>query len=109
MWQDGCCRPAASERQIEAYNVQKLERIRREFALILALSLFALRSPDVWHPALIFWFRSLGSAIAGTDSDWGGPYLLLYGLQGALSAWPVLLAALELPLHLLPTCARPSG
>jgi hypothetical protein len=94
---------------VEKIQVQKLERIRREFVLILALSLFVLRLPDVWHPALILWFRSLGSATAGTDSDWGGPYLLLYGLQRVLSAWSVLLAALELPLHLLPTCAQPDG
>jgi hypothetical protein len=94
---------------VEKIQVQKLERIRREFVLILALSLFVLRLPDVWHPALILWFRSLGSATAGTDSDWGSPYLLLYGLQRVLSAWSVLLAALELPLHLLPTCTQPGG
>lgn len=94
---------------VEKIQVQKLERIRREFILILALSLFILRLPDVWHPSLILWFRRLGSATAGTDSDWGGPYLLLYGVQRVLSAWSVFLAALKLPLHLLPTCAQPAG
>lgn len=92
---------------VEKIQVHKLERIRREFILILALSLFVLRLPDVWHPALILWFRCLGSATAGTNCDWGGPYLLLYGLQRVLSAWSVLLAALKLPLHLLPTDTKP--
>jgi hypothetical protein len=94
---------------VEKIQLQKLERIRREFILILALSLFVLRLPDVWHPSLILWFRHLGSATAGTDSDWGGPYLLLYGIQRVLSAWSVFLAAFKLPLHLLPTCALPDG
>ena len=53
---------------VEKIQLQKLERIRREFILILALSLFVLRLPDVWHPSLILWFRRLGSATAGTDS-----------------------------------------
>jgi hypothetical protein len=94
---------------VEKIQLQKLERIRREFILILALSLFILRLPDVWHPSLILWFRRLGSATAETDSDWNGPYLLLYGIQRVLSAWSVFLAALKLPLHLLPTCAQPFG
>jgi hypothetical protein len=94
---------------VEKIQLQKLERIRREFVLILALSLFVLRLPDVWHPSLILWFRRLGSATAGTDSDWDGPYLLLYGVQRVLSAWSVFLAALRLPLHLLPTCVPPDG
>jgi hypothetical protein len=94
---------------VEKIQLQKLERIRREFILILALSLFILRLPDVWHPSLVLWFRRLGSATAGTDSDWNGPYLLLYGIQRVLSAWSVFLAALKLPLHLLPTCAQPFG
>jgi len=94
---------------VEKIQLQKLERIRREFILILALSLFVLRLPDVWHPSLILWFRRLGSATAGTDSDWNGPYLLLCGIQRVLSAWSVFLAALKLPLHLLPTCAQPFG
>jgi hypothetical protein len=94
---------------VEKIQLQKLERIRREFILILALSLFVLRLPDVWHPSLILWFRRLGSATAGTSSDWHGPYLLLYGIQRVLSAWSVFLAALRLPLHLLPTCAPPDG
>lgn len=91
---------------VEKIQLHKLERIRREFVLILALSLFILRLPDVWHPSLILWFRRLGSATAGTDSDWGGPYLLLYGIQRVLSAWSVFLAALKLPLHLLPHDAK---
>jgi hypothetical protein len=94
---------------VEKIQLRKMERIRREFSLILALSLFVLRLPDIWHPSLILWFRRLGSATAGTDSDWGGPYLLLYGLQRVLSAWSVFLAALKLPLHLLPACAPPEG
>ena len=94
---------------VEKIQLQKLERIRREFILILALSLFILRLPDVWHPSLILWFRRLGSATAGTDSDWGGPYLLLYGVQRVLSAWSVFLTAFKLPLHLLPICAQPDG
>jgi hypothetical protein len=84
---------------VEKIQLQKLECIRREFILILALSLFVLRLPDVWHPSFILWLRKLGSATVGTDSDWGGPYLLLYGLQRVLSAWSVFLACLKLPLH----------
>lgn len=92
---------------VEKIQLQKLERIRREFILIVVLSLFILRLPDVWHPSLILWFRCLGSATAGTSSDWGGPYLLLYGVQRVLSAWSVFLACLKLPLHLLPTGVQP--
>jgi hypothetical protein len=91
---------------VEKIQLHKMERIRREFILILALSLFVLRLPNVWHPSLILWFRRLGSATAGTDYDWGGPYLLLYGLQRVLSAWSVFLTALKLPLHLLPASAQ---
>ena len=94
---------------VEKIQLHKLERIRREFILILALSLFVLRLPDVWHPSFILWLRQLGSATAGTDSDWGGPYLLLYGLQRVLSAWSVFLACLKLPLHHLPAAAQPDG
>jgi hypothetical protein len=91
---------------VEKIQVHKLERIRREFILILALSLFVLRLPDLWHPSLILWFRRLGSATAGSDYDWGGPYLLLYGIQRVLSAWSVLLAAFKLPLDLLHKSAQ---
>jgi hypothetical protein len=87
---------------VEKIQLHKLERIRREFILILVLSLFVLRLPDVWHPSFILWLRQLGSATAGADSDWGGPYLLLYGLQRVLSARSVFLACLKLPLHCLP-------
>ncbi len=93
---------------VEKIQLHKLERIRREFILILALSLFVLRLPDVWHPSFILWLRKLGSATAGTDSDWGGPYLLLYGLQRVFSAWSVFLACLKLPLH-LPVVVQADG
>ncbi len=94
---------------VEKIQLHKLERIRREFVLVLALSLFVLRLPDVWHPSFILWLRQLGSATAGTDSDWGGPYLLLYGIQRVVSAWSVFLACLKLPLHLLPVGVQPDG
>jgi hypothetical protein len=94
---------------VQKIQLHKLERIRREFILILALSLFILRLPDVWDPSLILWFRRLGSATTGTDSDWGDPYLLPYGFQRVLSAWSVFVAAFKLPLHLLPTCSQPYG
>jgi hypothetical protein len=84
---------------IEKIQVHKLERIRREFCLILALSLFILRLPNVWHASIVLWFRRLASATAGTNSDWRGHYLLLYGIQRALSAWSVFLASLRFPLH----------
>jgi len=91
---------------VEKIQLHKLERIRREFCLILILSLFILRLPDLWHPSFILWLRQLGSATAGTDSDWGGPYLLLFGVQRVLSAWSVFLACLKLPRRLLPAPAR---
>lgn len=94
---------------VEKIQLHKLERIRREFILILALSLFVLRLPDLWHPSFILWLRKLGSATVGTNSDWGGPYLLLYGLQRVLSAWSVFLACPKLPLHFLAVVVQADG
>jgi hypothetical protein len=71
---------------IEKIQLHRLERFRREFVLILAAAVFVLRLPHVWAPAVVTWVRQLASALAGTDRDRGGAYLLLRGIQRLLSA-----------------------
>jgi len=80
---------------VEKIQLRTLERRRRELILILVAALFVLRLPQLWSPAVLTWLRQLGSAIAGTSMDRGGPYLLLAGLQAVLTACAVLASLLR--------------
>jgi hypothetical protein len=75
---------------VEKIQLRTLERRRRELILILVAALFVLRLPQLWSPAVLTWLRQLGSGIAGTSMDRGGPYLFLAGLQAVLTAHAVL-------------------
>ena len=79
---------------VEKIQLRTLERRRRELILILVAALFVLRLPQLWSPAVLTWLRQLGSGIAGTSMDRGGPYLLLAGLQAVLTACAVLASLL---------------
>ena len=80
---------------VEKIQLHTLERRRRALILVLVAALFALRLPQLWSPAVLSWLRHLGSGIAGTSIDRGGPYLLLAGLQALLTAHAVLAAFLS--------------
>lgn len=82
---------------IEKIQLRTLERFRRQFILVLAIALFVLRLSDVWHPVVVHWLRQLGSAVAGTAGDRGGPYLLLRGVQRILDALSVLVTCATHP------------
>ena len=83
---------------VEKIQLRTLERRRRELIVILVAALFVLRLPQLWSPAVLAWLRQLGSGIAGTSMDRGGPYLLLLGLQAVLAAAAVFASF----LHTLP-------
>jgi len=74
------------------FRLQKLERIQRPIAVVLAAAIFVFRLPHRLPTRLVQYLRILGGKL-GTQADKDGPYLLLRGVNRVFSA----LTTLEQP------------
>jgi hypothetical protein len=74
---------------VENMRVQKLERMKRLFILVLLAAQFVFFLIDTWPKPAVQWLRSLGGKLhLNTDLD--GPYLVLRGLAAlfqTLATW----------------------
>ena len=68
---------------VEAMQVQTLERMRRVFILVLLTAAFLYHLNQNWQPEALHWLRSLGGKL-GTLADRDGLYLLLAGISAVL-------------------------
>ena len=68
---------------VEAMQVQTLERMRRVFILVLLTAAFLYHLNHAWQPEALHWLRSLGGKL-GTLADLDGLYLLLAGISAVL-------------------------
>ncbi len=64
---------------VEDMRVQKLERMRRLFVLVLLAAQFVFFVNGTWPRAAILWLRDLGGKL-GLATDHDGPYVLLRGI-----------------------------
>lgn len=64
---------------VEDVRVQTLERMRRQFALVLTAVTFIFSLIDTWPEEAVTWLRRLGGKL-DRRSDRDGPYLVLRGL-----------------------------
>lgn len=94
---------------VEKIQLQKLERFRRSFLLILAVAVFVLRLPGLWAPALVHWVRRLASPLADTAQDRGGPYLFLEGIRRILSTHALLQTCVDQPPPVALLSSLPRG
>lgn len=65
---------------MEDVRVQRLERMRCLFALVLMAALFVYHIADVWPQRMVLWLRRLGGKL-GLESDRDGVYVLLAGIR----------------------------
>lgn len=65
---------------VEDMRVQKLERMRRLFILVLLATLFIYHLGVVWPRDTVRWLRCLGGKL-GLRIDRDGPYVLLAGIR----------------------------
>ena len=65
---------------VEDMRVQKIDRMQRLFAFVLAAAQFVFSLIQHWPPCAILWFRQLGGKL-GLVSDRDGPYLVLRGIS----------------------------
>lgn len=61
-------------------RVQKLERMRRLFLVVLLATLFVYHLSVAWPHDAIRWLRCLGGKL-GMRIDRDGPYILLAGIR----------------------------
>lgn len=80
----------------EEFRLQRLERIRRLIAVVLAAAIFVFRLPHRLPTRLAQHLRTLGGKL-GTQADKDGPYLLLRGVSRVFSALTTLGTAFGLP------------
>jgi hypothetical protein len=64
---------------VEDMRVQKLERMRRLFVLVLLAAQFVFFVNGTWPREAILWLRDLGGKL-GLATDHDGPYVLLRGI-----------------------------
>lgn len=81
---------------VEDVRVQRLERMRRLFALVLMAALFVYHIADAWPHQMVLWLRRLGGKL-GLSSDRDGPYVLLAGIRAVFVTAATLAFASEHP------------
>jgi hypothetical protein len=70
---------------VEDMRVQKLDRMQRLFAFVLAAAQFVFSLIQHWPPSAILWLRQLGGKL-GLVSDRDGPYLVLRGISAVFQS-----------------------
>ncbi len=68
---------------VEDMRVRTLERMRRIFALVLAVAQLVFFIAEHWPEEAVLWLRKLGGKL-GLKSDRDRPYILLRGLSAVL-------------------------
>jgi hypothetical protein len=79
---------------VEDRRVQRLERMRCLFALVLTAALLVYHVADVWPQRMVLWLRRLGGKL-GLESDRDGIYRLLAGIQAVFVTAATLAIASE--------------